>query len=52
MQLTSQQLTEARDWIADCTWTDDVSQLTDSQVTRGIARHYSGGIAQFIADVS
>lgn len=52
--LTPEQLTDARDWVADCVWADldadDVTELTDVQVTRGIARHYDGGVAQFIAD--
>ena len=43
---------EARAWIADCTWADevDVASLTDDQVKRGVQRHYDGGWAGFIAD--
>jgi hypothetical protein len=50
--LTPEQLTEARGWIADCEWADDidVSELTDGAVERGIQRHYSGGVAEFIAN--
>jgi len=43
-------LADARDWIADCEWADDTSALTDTQVARGIERHYAGGWRQFIAD--
>jgi hypothetical protein len=47
-----EQLTEARGWISDCVWADevDVDELSDSAVKRGIARHYDGGVAQFVAD--
>lgn len=53
--LTSDQLAYARDeWIADCWWPDldanDIPKLTDAQVIRGIARHYDGGLAGFIAN--
>ena len=43
-----------RDWIFECTWgdleEDERDELTDVQVVRGVARHYSGGVAQFMAD--
>lgn len=50
--VTAAQLAEARGWISDCMWGDDVDldELTDAQVERGIARHYDGGITQFVAD--
>jgi hypothetical protein len=52
--VTAQQLAEAREWIADCVWADldqeDIDALTDDQVTRGVRRHYSGGVAQFVSD--
>ena len=52
--LTADELTEARGWIADCTWADSIDPyaLTDAQVERGIARHYAGGIAQFRTDAA
>jgi hypothetical protein len=42
---------EARDWIADCAWNnlelDQIEELSDEQVRRGIERHYGGGWAAF-----
>ena len=49
-EISAQHIADARDWIADCEWADDTSGLTDAQVLRGIARHYDGGWAGFIAD--
>ncbi|MBN3957494.1 peptide ABC transporter substrate-binding protein [Nostoc sp. NMS8] len=51
-ELTPNQLLEARNWIRDCCpWGDlyeeEVDQLTDDEVTAGIARHYEGGISEF-----
>jgi hypothetical protein len=43
-------LAGAREWIADCQWADDTSDLTDAQVIAGINQHYDGGWPQFIAD--
>lgn len=52
-KLTAEQLTEARAWIAECLWADmceeDIAELTDRRVERGIARHFGGGIAGFVA---
>lgn len=52
--MNAEQLAEARGWIADCEWGDgiDASELSDAAVQHGIARHYEGGTAQFITDVS
>jgi hypothetical protein len=46
------ELSEARCWIADCEWADEINpgQLTDAQVIRGIARHYDGGWQGFLSD--
>jgi hypothetical protein len=52
-ELTPKQLLLARDWIKDCCpgWCDldkeEVNELTDTEVTRGIRRHFSGGISEF-----
>ena len=47
-------LTEARAWISDCMWADevDVSGLTDAQVMRGVQAHYDGGWAGFVSDAA
>lgn len=53
-ELTGSLLTEAREWIMDCCWTDlepeDVEDLPAAVIQRGIRRHYAGGVAQFVAD--
>lgn len=50
--MTTTELAEAREWIADCTWADEIDAyaLTAAEVERGIARHYDGGIAGFRQD--
>lgn len=53
---TADQLRDARDWLADCTWPDltpaAAMRLPAARVVTGIEAHYSGGWAQFIADAS
>jgi len=43
---------EARDWIADCAWSnlepEDIEELSDERVRRGIERHYHGGWEAFV----
>lgn len=45
---------EMRNWIKECNWQDvedeDVDNMTDEELIRGINNHYSGGIDQFIKD--
>jgi hypothetical protein len=50
--MTNTEIAEARSYLSDRTWADDVDidELTDTQVVAGLERHYAGGIAQFIAD--
>ena len=39
-------LTEARQWIADCRWREepeDLAELTDAEIIRGIDQHCDGG---------
>lgn len=48
--ITQAQMHDARGWIADCTWADDVTDLTDDEVLAGIERHYVGGWHQFVLD--
>lgn len=52
MILNAQQLTEAREWIADCFEDVDAAELTHLEVERGIARHFEGGIAAFLAVIA
>ena len=57
MELSKEDLKAAREWIIEClgTWRDieseeDVEELSDAQVIKGIEKHYNGGIQQFIQD--
>ena len=52
--MTAEQIQQARDWLNDCEWSDlddnDINEMPDASVIAGIARHYDGGIQQFITD--
>ena len=54
LTIESHHIEEARNHIADCQWADmdddDIKNLTDNQIIKGISRHYSGGWPQFLAD--
>jgi hypothetical protein len=50
--LNPRELKEAREWIAECQWRDidseeDVEELSDEEITEGIAKHFDGGIESF-----
>lgn len=49
--LTPEQLKQAREWLADCVWGEgeiDFNELPDSTIVRGIARHWDGGLVDFL----
>ena len=50
--ITSADILDARGWVSDCEWADDVlvEILTDLEIIDGVNRHYSGGWKQFIQD--
>jgi hypothetical protein len=51
--VTQAQINEARTWIHDCSWLDeaeDLEDLTDEAVRRGIDRNYEGGWTQFLVN--
>jgi hypothetical protein len=50
IKATPQQVADARAWVADCAWADDTACLPDAAIVRGVARHYDGGWAGFLAD--
>lgn len=45
---------DMRDWAKDCQWADtnedDIDDMTDEALLRGVPAHYSGGVDQFIND--
>lgn len=56
-EVSPEQIQAARSWIADCLggWTDledenDISELSDLEVLKGVNRHYGGGIESFLAN--
>lgn len=50
--LHGQDLSDASAWIKDCDWpdleTDDVDELSAEEITRGVHRHYDGGLVAFL----
>ncbi len=41
-----------REWLSDCVWADmdaeDFADLSDAVIVRGVAKHYAGGVAEFL----
>ena len=55
MDLTTNELKLARDWIKDCDWADikddsDVDELSDNAVQIAVKKFYCGGIESFKKD--
>jgi hypothetical protein len=49
-----EQVAEARLWIGECRWQGEpeaLAELTDTEVIRGIDRHYQGGWSRFCRDI-
>lgn len=43
----------ARDWVYDNTWNEEpevIEAYDDARILRGVNRHYSGGLEQFLKD--
>lgn len=53
-KITSEQLSAARNWIADCEWKDNdtLDDLTNHEIVRGINRHYVGGWKAFTSHIT
>lgn len=47
-------ISAAREWVSECTWADlepeDVDDLTDDEIKRGVERYYDGGWQGFVRD--
>lgn len=43
---------QMRDWAKDCSWNDydEIDELTDLEIIKGVERHYQGGLRQFNLD--
>jgi hypothetical protein len=53
---TREQIDAMRDWVKECQWRedwddDDVDNAPDAVIIRGVARHYEGGLKQFLSDM-
>lgn len=51
---TPEVIQEARDWISECSWNDldadEIDDLSDEEVLKGVKKHYSGGLDGFLRD--
>jgi hypothetical protein len=57
VMLTEKEIEEAKAWILDCEWfdihsEDDLSDLSNIEIEKGIDKHYDGGLEQFKRDIS
>jgi len=53
-RLRPEDIEQGREWISDCQWSnldpDDIKDLSNIEIVRGVARHYEGGWDSFLAD--
>jgi hypothetical protein len=43
----------AREWVEECSWKEDpedIAEMTDDEIVRGVDKHYEGGWRQFRED--
>ena len=54
IEVSKEVLQAMREWASECLWVDidqdDIDELSDEQILRGVKRHYGGGVTQFIKD--
>jgi hypothetical protein len=50
--MTPTMIREAKSWLSDLLFADvdeeDIEEMSDLEIVQGVARHYDGGIEQFI----
>ena len=50
--LTPEIIQHMRNWVSDCSWKDlggeELNELSDEIIARGVERHYEGGIKEFL----
>jgi hypothetical protein len=58
MTLSASQLNAAREWVKDCLPSfrdlddeESVDASSDEDIQRGLEKHYSGGVRQFLSDL-
>ena len=51
--ITAEHIQDAKEWMIDCEWSDmdedDIADLSDGEVVRGVSRHFDGGWSAFLA---
>ena len=50
-QYSNSTVAEAREWLGECSWADgdiDFTSISDARIMKGIARHFEGGIPEFL----
>jgi hypothetical protein len=52
-EYTPEDIKAMREWILDCQWEDvdedNIDELSDIQVLRGVDKHVYGGLAEFMS---
>jgi len=55
-QYSKLEIKAMREWLSDCVWGDTdsevIADMADGVIVRAIARHYEGGVFQFIYDMN
>lgn len=54
-QLSDKELIAAKEWIGECQWAenyedDEIEELSQAAIEKGINKHYAGGLIQFKKD--
>lgn len=54
-QASPEAMEEMRDWVKDCQWGDiteeDIDEMSDEEIIKGIKKHYSGGLKGFLQSI-
>ena len=54
VNITTANITEMREWVGDCHWSDDcdTEDFSDVQIIRGVNRFFDGGLEAFLETCS
>jgi hypothetical protein len=50
-RITPEVISAMREWVSDCSWgegPEEIEEMSDTQIVRGVARHFDGGIEEFL----